>query len=364
MRLLRTRRHAPPYRALFGAALASALMCGTALAGQPPGIPANGPFAPHVSGNATSDSITTTTNGGVQSNAGDWSTQAGAAHFYGPDGSEVLRVSLGGSSVVDIVDVVGGVTGVGPSIQSYSVIDASVPLSLLAQGVGPLNFGTGSGISLQVVDPAGAVTQPLTVAGGVGGSPLIGNPLGGIGLTVASGNQVVITQAGQVVARFGTTGTVGTSTSWIDLQPGATGSNYGRLLCTGTDPSNSTSCFFQARGTGTFTMANSSGTMLVVATSSANTTTDYATFRAASTTVPVLLQTSGVANVAAGGVPGTHAALATTATTGHFGIPVIVGKLTATPAGAGAGVAFIYYDSADNELCAFNMTNKCTAAMQ
>jgi hypothetical protein len=35
MRLLRTRRHAPSYRALLGALLASALWCGTALAGGP-----------------------------------------------------------------------------------------------------------------------------------------------------------------------------------------------------------------------------------------------------------------------------------------------------------------------------------------
>jgi hypothetical protein len=33
------RRHAPPYRALVVGALASTLMCGTALGAQPPGIP-------------------------------------------------------------------------------------------------------------------------------------------------------------------------------------------------------------------------------------------------------------------------------------------------------------------------------------
>lgn len=187
--------------------------------GGPAGLDATSalraPVAPHPSGNATPDSTLTTTNGGVQPNAGDWSVSSGAFHLYGPDGAEVLRVGLGSSPATEFVYIVPGTFGIGGTVQSYSSGDASAPLNLVSFGAAPINLANGSGALLTLLDPGAPATASLTVTPGTAANAqtvsisAVGNisisPTGGVALGAGAISQGISSVAmGNGTRAFGT----------------------------------------------------------------------------------------------------------------------------------------------------------------
>lgn len=117
------------------------------------------------SGTSTYDAQIKAIGGGSTAGQGQLQYIAALHQFLGFDGSEQVRI-LTAEAAADSVFLEGGQTGRGVTIGSYSSTDANVNAQFYAQGTGTLNFGNGSGMGLQIVDPGAASTSNLIVTGG------------------------------------------------------------------------------------------------------------------------------------------------------------------------------------------------------
>jgi hypothetical protein len=153
MRLLRTRRHAPPYRALVG--LLAGLWCGAALAGQPPGVPTDGAGAAIPAGGLGSPPAAA----GQATGTTDLPIKGVRINLLGWDGSTQARVStLHGAT--EFVELQGGNQGLGPVIKAGSDVDLTVPLNFYTTGTADFWFNSGGGTLLHLASPAFAYNWP------------------------------------------------------------------------------------------------------------------------------------------------------------------------------------------------------------
>lgn len=250
----------------------------------------------------------------------------------------------------------GGLTGTGPTCYATNGTPTSgnVNGNFVTQNAGNFFFATGSGTAFEIADPGAAATGFLIATPGVSGtSPSLSSAtsaqLNGSSASTnaGSGFGAVLAYGGAMQVMAAPIGSGTPQTGYIQLG-GSSGDAFAHISCLG---ATNTTCFIAANGTGSVLFANSSGTQATFANSSANTVVTSLSVRAASSTQPVLLQTVGsTGNIAAGGAGGSMAALATTATSGHFGIPTVSGIPTGVPVDNGSGAAFITYNPSTHNL--------------
>lgn len=251
----------------------------------------------------------------------------------------------------------GGLTGTGSTC--YATNGTAPPTgnvngNFVTQNAGNFFFATGAGTAFEIADAGAASTNFLVITPGTSATNPSASSTTNAQLNGSSASTVGASGFGAVLAYGGVmqvmgapigTGTPGTG--YIQLG-GSSGDAFGHISCLG---STNATCLFAANGTGSIILANSSGTQATFANSSANTAVTSLSVRSASSTQPVLLQTVGAtANISAGGTGGAMTALATTATSGHFGIPTVAGVPTGVPVDNGSGAAFILYNPSTHNL--------------
>jgi hypothetical protein len=147
------KHHAGAYSALLGTAVASALMCGTALAAYPPPVPGTtqGTFA-----------------AGNDSRLPAFDTR-GRTTLLGQDGSTQARVNLtpGGTAPAEYPTLQAGPFQVGGALLFQSDTSTNVDGTIATQGTGKLTFGNGSGAWAQFLDPGAAISASFTYTPGV-----------------------------------------------------------------------------------------------------------------------------------------------------------------------------------------------------
>lgn len=113
--------------------------------------------------------------------AGFVSCAAGVCTFTGADGSTQMVVGTT-SNAVDYLQVIGGISGAGPSFLCQSGTDSNVPCNFTAKGTGAINFSNGSGVFATYADPGAAITGKFTFTPGIGTSPANISSLNGVNI--------------------------------------------------------------------------------------------------------------------------------------------------------------------------------------
>lgn len=138
--------------------LLASLCCAVAAFAQ--GLPNDGGFGVPNAGSS----------GGGGGLNGFLTCTAGVCTFTGADGSTQMVVGTA-NSAVDFLQVVGGISGAGPSFLCQSGTDANVPCNTTAKGTGSISGSNGSGKLYSFVDPGGIITGTFTFTPGIGTAP-------------------------------------------------------------------------------------------------------------------------------------------------------------------------------------------------
>jgi hypothetical protein len=280
--------------------------------------------------------------------------RAAIHQFLTYDGSEQFEIGyMPGAAEFWLAQ--GGIAGQGGTFYATNASSGSVDGNFATQGHGSFWFGTGSGTALKIADPGAPATSNLVVTPGTASTNAT---YGSTGITQVDGPTEVDFSVGGVIQGKVRNELGLTAAGNYPVLFGSSTSGTPGLRCEG---STNTGCWIRPSGTGGLGVVDDEGTMLSVTNSSANTIADYLQIRDASSTTPVLLQTGGGANLAAGSTNGSMNVLSTSATVGFLGIPTMAGMPTGTPVGASAGVAYLVFDTTDNKLCVYVSAWKCAA---
>lgn len=289
----------------------------------------------------------------VDTNAGQInnSIQSAQTSFKTYDGSIQFSIGLQ-IGAAEFWAAQGGKTGLGANFfATNGTLTGNVDGNFVAQNLGSLWFGNGSGWALQIADPGGVGTAYLTArAGTASANPTLGSTAK-IQIDAAGSSDVVFSSGGIVAGKARVAnGQAATGTN-VALVGAASGSAPS-IRCEG---DTNTNCWIRPTGTGSVTFVNDQGTLASYSNSSAGTIVGFTSFRAGSSTTPALVQGNSN-NIAIGGNGGGAGQLATNATLGFAGIPTMNGVPTGTPASNNTAYAYLVYNSASHTLNLYDNT--------
>lgn len=242
----------------------------------------------------------------------------------------------------------GGKTGFGANFfATNGTLTGNVDGNFVAQNLGSLWFGNGSGWAVQIADPGGIATLPVVITGGtssipprlsgtqnisLNGSSASTNAGSGFGAVLAYGGVMQV-----MAAPFGS----GAVSAGAYLQMGAsTADAFAHIHCLGLT---NTTCYIRANGSASVIFANTVGNLANFTNSNAGTAVDNLVVQASSATQPVIVR--GSTSSVGIGAPN----LAANATAGFAGIPTCAAAPSATPSQT-TGWAFMCFNTATHNL--------------